>query len=266
MKKIDYFIQQYLENRPLFHAFMRPQEAMLFARYQKYLKSPRLDFGCGDGFFVKTAFGKQTIDIGLDLFDGRAKEAEKEKIYQKIIYYDGEKIPFPDNYFGSIISNCVLEHIPNLNQSLREIYRILKPDGYFLTTVMTDKWEEYLFGKKILGNIYIQWMRKIQQHYHLLTIKQWNNQFIITNFSIVKNVGYLSKKTTQFNELFHYLSFPSFISYKLFGCWVLWPNMFNSPIIINAIKKNVSTPVKISQSAAIFFVLQKSSPLGGRRR
>jgi len=266
MKRVDYFIQQYLENRPLFHAFMRPQEAMLFARYQKNLKSPILDFGCSDGFFSQIVFGKGKINVGLDLIGSRSQEAIKQNIYKRVINYDGNKIPFPDNYFGSIISNCVLEHIPNLNQSLREIYRILKPDGYFLTTVMTDKWEEYLFGKKILGNIYVQWMRKIQRHYHLLTMKQWNSQFINTNFRIVKTIGYLSKKTTQLNELFHYLSFPSFVFYKLFGCWVLWPNIFTSKIIVERIKKNIAQSVRTTESATVFFVLQKSSPLGGRKQ
>jgi len=225
MKRIDYFIKKYLENRPLFHAFIRPQEASLFYENQRYIKSPILDFGCGDGFFSQIVFGKGKINIGLDLIKSRANEAEKENIYQKVVYYDEKTIPYPDDYFRTVISNCVLEHLPNLNYSLKEIHRVLKPGGYFLATVMTDRWEEHLLGSKIFGKFYKNFMRKIQQHHNLLTMKQWGNKFIKTGFKAIKSIGYFHQNLAQHNELFHYLSFPSFLSHKLFGRWVIFPKL-----------------------------------------
>ena len=123
----------------MFHSFIRPQEAMLFQKYLRYIKPPVLDFGCGDGFFAETVFGKGKIDVGLDLLNSRANEAESKKIYKKISYYDGSTIPYPTHYFQTVISNCVLEHIIEINKSLNEIHRVLKPNGYFLTTVMTER-------------------------------------------------------------------------------------------------------------------------------
>ena len=38
-----------------------------------------------------------------------------KKIYKKISFYDGDTIPYPNNYFNTVVSNCVLEHIPNIN-------------------------------------------------------------------------------------------------------------------------------------------------------
>src|SRR3989339_1936064 len=121
MKNKDYFIRKYLENRPMFLAIIRSQEAVLFQKHNYVIKGKVLDFGCGDGFFTEIVFGKGKIDVGLDLKNSRALRADENKTYKKVVYYDGKKIPFPDKYFSTVISNCVLEHIPNLKQSLSEI-------------------------------------------------------------------------------------------------------------------------------------------------
>lgn len=42
-----------------------------------------------------------------------------------------EKIPFPNDYFDVIIATSVMEHVTDLEQSLREIHRVLKPKGIF---------------------------------------------------------------------------------------------------------------------------------------
>jgi len=250
-KNLDFFIKKYLENRPLFYSLIRPQEALLFYQNKKYLKPPILDFGCGDGFFAKTVFGKKKIDIGLDLKNSRADEAEKNKIYKKIIYYDGEKIPFPDNYFSTIISNCVLEHIPNLKKSLKEIKRVLKPDSYFLTTVMTNKWEDYLFGKKIFGQRYIKFMRKKQIHFNLLSKNEWVSHLKKAGFQQIKTIYYLTKKQSGWLDILHYFSLPSLLTYRLTDHWIIWPKWYKYFFIDKLIKKIFEEKNK-KESAALF--------------
>ena len=185
MKKIDYFIKKYLENRPMFMAIIRSQEAMLFQKYNKLIKAKVLDFGCGEGFFAELVFGKGKINVGLDLSNNkRTNEAIEGNIYKKISLYDGNKIPYPNNYFHTVISNCVLEHIPNINFSLKEIYRVLKPGGCFLTSVMTNRWENNLFGSKIFGKTYLNYMRKTQDHHNLFSKEKWQIYFEKTGFKI----------------------------------------------------------------------------------
>ena len=256
MKKINFFIKKYLENRPMFFSLIRTQEAVLFDEYKKFIKRKILDFGCGDGFFAKTVFGKGKIDIGLDLKNSQAKEAEKEKIYKKVVYYDGEKIPFSSNYFSTIISNCVLEHIPNLENSLKEIKRVLKKDGYFLTTVMTDKWEEYLIGQKIFGKKYLQAARKKQEHFNLLTKNQWEDLFRKIGLKIIFSQDYLSKNQSRFLELFHYLSLPSLISYKIFKKWVIFPFWYKLFFFDKIIKKILENKNN-KDGAGLFLVIKK---------
>jgi SAM-dependent methyltransferase len=47
-------------------------------------------------------------------------------------------LPFPDNSFDVILCNHVLEHIPDDAQAMRELSRILKPDGWAILQVPLD--------------------------------------------------------------------------------------------------------------------------------
>ncbi len=93
------------------------------------------DIGCGyRGRFLfryKDLFKKgYGFDIAVDtnLSDG------------KIILQPADlnqHIPLPDNSVDIITSLAVLEHLSNHEQHLREVYRILKPNGHLLLTTPT---------------------------------------------------------------------------------------------------------------------------------
>jgi MoaA/NifB/PqqE/SkfB family radical SAM enzyme/SAM-dependent methyltransferase len=40
---------------------------------------------------------------------------------------------YPDNYFDLVYMSHVLEHVPDLRETIREVFRILKPGGLFIT-------------------------------------------------------------------------------------------------------------------------------------
>src|SRR3989344_1525011 len=136
-----YFLKKYIQERPLFLSLTRSRESSLYQPYLPFT-TPVLDLGCGDGYFAKETFSKrhpelvsgsqpnkkeilkrvqhgmELIDIGLDLTESRIKQAQQQGIYRKLVTYDGVRIPFPNNYFKTIVSNCVLEHIPDIDQTL----------------------------------------------------------------------------------------------------------------------------------------------------
>ncbi len=265
---LQYFLKQYLQERPLFLSLIRAKEAFL---YQKYLpfKKPVLDIGCGDGMFAKLSFAnkfkvqsskfkvnERIIDIGLDVKDSRIEEAKRLGVYKKLVIYDGVKIPFPDNYFSTIVSNCVLEHVTHLDSVISEAYRVLKPGGVFLTTVMAAPWEEYLFGSIFLGSWYQNWMRKKQVHLNLYNHKNWDKEFKKSGFRIVGKVGYLDQKASRLIDFCHYLSIPSLISYKLFKKWVLW-KYFVDYYPLKNLANSISDNVNPDKSAALFYLLRK---------
>jgi ubiquinone/menaquinone biosynthesis C-methylase UbiE len=93
-----------------------------------------LDLGCGDGnsarFFRKhfPACGYSGVDtsqVSIEL-------AEERKIDgARFVYYDGERIPFPDESFDIVFVACVFHHIdPSAHQQvLSEIKRVLRSGG-----------------------------------------------------------------------------------------------------------------------------------------
>jgi len=253
MKTFSTYIKKYLENRPFFYSYIRPQEASLFYERISKMKGPILDFGCGDGFFANAIFKKKYINVGLDISSSRMEEARKLNIYKSIKTYDGNTIPFKNNHFNTIISNCVFEHIPQINESVKEMHRVLKTGGLLMTTVMCSSWNANLLGGKILGKKYVDWFNKIQHHDSLLSKKEWAHLFKISGYEIVESIDYLFEKAAQKTEIYHYLSFPSLLSYKLFKKWQLFPIISQKKIyeIEELIKKDTKKP------SACFFVLKK---------
>ncbi|WOD40829.1 class I SAM-dependent methyltransferase [Nodosilinea sp. E11] len=86
-----------------------------------------LDIGCGEGVFVEE-YVRQGRDIqGIDL------NYESEFVRQGNIL----DLPFPDSHFDTIMLLDVFEHIAFKDQpkALTEIYRVLKPEGLFFTSI-----------------------------------------------------------------------------------------------------------------------------------
>jgi SAM-dependent methyltransferase len=59
-----------------------------------------------------------------------------DKIYltrenRRFLKGDIEEMPFPDNTFDVIVSNCVLNLVPDKNKAFAEMMRVIKPSGHF---------------------------------------------------------------------------------------------------------------------------------------
>lgn len=253
------YISQYLSHRPAFFSFIRPQEAWLFHQHKNLLKTPVLDFGCGDGFFAELVFGKGMLDIGLDISPSRIQEADNKNIYKKLLTYDGLTIPLKDNSVNTVISNCVFEHLPHLHSNLREMYRVLKPGGKLLTTVMANRWEDYLIGMRIFGEAYQRFMRKRQEHFNLFSLDKWQKTHEKAGFTVEEMTGYLSQEASQWLDAFHYFSTPELVSQKLLRTWVPWPDWHKglrlSKKLLPILMRSLQT--KASESAALFIVVRK---------
>ncbi len=251
--KLKYFLTEYLKNRPIFLSLARAKEAELYQQYLP-LTSPVLDVGCGDGFFAKLAVGK--ADVGLDMADSRINEARTQQIYERLVLYDGKKMPFEDNIFKSVMCNSVLEHTDDPKRIIGECFRVLKPGGRMVVTVMTEKWEKYLLGRLIFGRRYENFMRKKQLHKHLLSYKQWSQIMEDAGFVIQERRGYLGCRACRWLDGFHYLSLPYLISYKLTGRWMRVPGLVRF-FPVKWLENIVSYGENLSRAAGVLFVLQK---------
>ncbi len=52
---------------------------------------------------------------------------------------DITSLPFPDNSFDVVFCNHVLEHIPDDQKAMRELFRVMKPGGWGIFQVPLDK-------------------------------------------------------------------------------------------------------------------------------
>lgn len=95
-----------------------------------------LDLGCGEGGSVDL-FHSLDPEIkwhGLDIdFSPEVQERTRNDV--DFFFYDGVNIPFGNNYFDLIYCNQVLEHVREPESLLKNVQRVLKPNGYFVGAV-----------------------------------------------------------------------------------------------------------------------------------
>lgn len=92
-----------------------------------------LDVGCGQGIDL-VGFAQAGAEVtGIDLTPRHVELANTHLdavgLSGHIVRGDAESMPFPDGSFDRVSSNGVLHHTPNMEASLREIRRVLRPGG-----------------------------------------------------------------------------------------------------------------------------------------
>jgi SAM-dependent methyltransferase len=99
-----------------------------------------LDIGCGAGVDTIVAAitaGPEGRVIGLDLTPEmlkRAKENLSKTLLENVSFEEGsaEDLSFPEASFDVVISNGVFNLVPDKTKALREVFRVLKPNGRFM--------------------------------------------------------------------------------------------------------------------------------------
>lgn len=98
-----------------------------------------LDLGSGAGndcFVARKLVGENGKVTGLDFTDAMIDKASHNLAksgFKNIEFIKGdiENMPLPDNTYDVVISNCVLNLVPDKQKAFSEIFRVLKPGGHF---------------------------------------------------------------------------------------------------------------------------------------
>lgn len=108
----------------------------LFDRLDLHNTIRVLEIGCGVGIVSAHLTNRHTIDvIGIDLDSDQiaiAKTYNKESEHLNFAIADATKLPFFNQKFDMVLSIYVLHHIGNWKNTLKEINRVLKENGYFI--------------------------------------------------------------------------------------------------------------------------------------
>lgn len=108
-----------------------------------------LDVGCGRGEILRhcAALGADAygidyaivaVQMSQDIVDDVAQAPGKTGVAQA----DAKKLPFPTAYFDRVLMFDVVEHLYpwELHESLKEINRVLKPNGRFIVHTAPNVW------------------------------------------------------------------------------------------------------------------------------
>ena len=93
-----------------------------------------LDVGCGRGEYLLGLLERTPNALGIDTAAKKLEDCwtHHPELRQRALQVSAEAMPFPSGQFDVVIVNEVLEHTPNQDEALCEIWRVLKPGGKFL--------------------------------------------------------------------------------------------------------------------------------------
>lgn len=120
-----------LKNTPLHPQWLSYRQRMLKQWIRNIEDKCRvLDIGCNDRW--TRAFLKSNISYtGLDYF------SDEGKLYDSHadVFGDAQSLPFKNNSFDWVLLLDVLEHIPDANDALKEIHRVLDESGQLMVQI-----------------------------------------------------------------------------------------------------------------------------------
>jgi len=97
-----------------------------------------LDFGCGSGITTLEIARRLkdgtivAVDLSKEQLTRAVRKIEKAMRISNVIFIkERELAPFEKNSFDAIVAVGVLDHLDNPEKTLRQIFRFLKPNGYF---------------------------------------------------------------------------------------------------------------------------------------
>lgn len=130
-----------------------------------------LDAGCGTGLLLKE-LKEIGVCCGIDISQKAADFCKKRGIIN-VHVADVVNIPHPDNKFDMVIALDVLEHIKIDEEAIREIYRVLKPQGVAIIAVPAFM---FLWGVTDI----------ISHHNRRYTLSELRKKVKKENFSIIR--------------------------------------------------------------------------------
>lgn len=133
MKTVDNFTELELNYASLDTFVIRNSILIFIQKITPQLTGRLLDFGCGKMPYRNMILEESELKeyIGLDIETALTYDS---KIKPDFIW-DGNAMPFSNEEFDCAMGTEVLEHCPDAEKVLKEVYRVLKTKGFIFGTV-----------------------------------------------------------------------------------------------------------------------------------
>jgi SAM-dependent methyltransferase len=163
-----------------------------------------LDLGCGDGAFASVVFPTapdlRWRGLERDLVD--AELARRSGRYEAVDLVRGEEMPYADASFDVVFSNCVLEHVEDLDAVLGHVGRVLAPGGVFVFTVPTETFYEALAIPRWLFRLglarrrarYLDHLAQRLELRHLLPLDGWREKLAANGLALRAEIPYAPRR------------------------------------------------------------------------
>lgn len=127
--------EKYNRMSAVYDLMESPMESFFYSKWRKEalsgLRGMVLEVGVGTGKNLKY-YSEECSVIGIDNSEGMLEKAREKAEGMKnvtLLLMDAEHLEFPDNSFDYVITTFVLCSIPDPVKALKEMHRVLKPDG-----------------------------------------------------------------------------------------------------------------------------------------
>ncbi len=258
----DAVLIQHLQRVPPFRALIRSQEHQLFM--QESLVPPVLDIGIGDGHFAAVVF-PGGIDAGIDISWPIVAEGRANGRYGGTAVADGTRLPYRDGAFRSVVSNCVVEHIPDADGLVREVTRVLAPGGRYIFSTINDHFTPSLgtvrrlkrLGLGALALRYGRWWNRRAAHFHFDTPAAYAARLARCGLQLDRHVYYMSPAAMGAFEMLHYYALPSLAWHKLASRWSLRPGQVRDSLAYRWLQPYAGEP-EPAGGACSFYVAHKA--------
>ena len=108
------------------------------ADVQKFLLNQKyetlLDVGCGTGWLLEHLSNCKNAEYyGLDLSENMLEIARSKNIKNaELVQGYADSLPYDDNSFDIVTCIQSFHHYPDPDKAMREVYRVLKPNGLYI--------------------------------------------------------------------------------------------------------------------------------------
>jgi SAM-dependent methyltransferase len=264
------FLQAFEEMEALYPRILpltmwRAWEISAYRHFQ--ITEPVLDLGCGNGQFFQQIWPDAKKVVGVDIDAGAIERAKHSGVYERVHLTPAHQIPEKDGTFGTVFSNCAMEHMSHIDLVIQDAWRVLKPGGLFLFSVVTDHFLTWAPLPQFLTALGLpergeNLTSEYVDYHHLvnpLSADEWSKLLLQNGFQIKAHIPIVpdtfARVFLTMDQLWHVPYHTSEIGEPLQGYFHTLPNF------LDGIKDIVTGLWKLSsqngQGAGAIFLAQK---------